>query len=295
MHGYRFTTAIGTPLNDDSSLHREGLAAQLDDQHRAGFDSILAGGTMGTMQALPDETWRQLASACAESASGRFELLVGAGDCSLPRTLERIAYLNGLQGVDGVVVLAPYLFTPAQAELADYYRALADASNTPLYLYDLPQLTKVAMTLDTVTELSRHPNIAGIKCSGPWNDSRKVLDTLGDSFRVIVAQPEQLDVLLRHGVHNHLDGMFAAAPDWTMAIGKAATAGDWETAARWQRRLTALRDAFVAAGVWPAFTAVMNARGIPGRFMPPPIRMFGPAEREALLSNEVVAELLRTG
>jgi 4-hydroxy-tetrahydrodipicolinate synthase len=268
------------------------LAAQLDDQHRAGFDSILAGGTMGAMQALPDATWQDLMRGCVELGAGRFEVLAGAGDCSQPRTLERIGFLNGLDGIDGVVVLAPYLFTPSQAELVDYYQALADASKAPVYLYDLPALARVALEPASVAMLARHPNIAGIKCSGPWNGSRKVLEQLGDTFRVIIAQPEQLDVLLRHGVRNHLDGMFAAAPDWTMAIATAAADGDWPEAAHQQQQLTALRDAVVEAGVWPAFTALMNARGIEGRFMPPPVRMFTPEEHAAFMERAIVRDLL---
>lgn len=293
MTDYRFITALGTPLTGEDEIDTAGLDAHLADQHAAGIDSLLAGGTMGAMQALTDETWRALVERTLELGRNRFELMFGAGDTSFARTRERIQFLNGLDGVDGIVVLSPFFLRMTQEELTDYYEELADMCRAPMYLYDLPVLTGIALEPETVVRLAAHPNIAGIKCSGELDDTRRLIDRIGDRFRIIVAKPEQTDMLLRHGVRELLDGVYAIAPHWVCNLGRAAAAGRWDEAAVWQRKITEMRHLLFKFGVWGSFTAIMNARGIPGRFAPRPWRPLDDAAREALLGTAPVCELVK--
>ena len=168
-------SATGTPLTDRESLHVEGLRQHLDDQWNHGINGVLIAGTMGLMQLLTDQTYLDLIRQSVEFSKGRGELLVGAGDCSFARTEQRIEFLNQCR-IDGVVVLTPYFVRFAQAELIDYYRALADVSRAPLYLYDLPQRTGCKIELPTAVELSKHPNIRGIKCSDEPGYAGEIMD-----------------------------------------------------------------------------------------------------------------------
>ncbi|MEP0841903.1 MAG: dihydrodipicolinate synthase family protein, partial [Phycisphaerae bacterium] len=169
---------------------------------------------------------------------------------------------------------------------------LAAESRAPLYLYDLPAITKTKLRLETIVELSRCPNIRGIKCSDEGAFIRQLIDALDGSFQVFVAQPDLIDILLRWGISSHLDGVYALAPAWVKAIGRHAVDGRWDEAARCQRRLTALRGLLIRYGVFPAFTVLMNARGMSGSFAPRPYRRLGGPERERLLTEPVVRELL---
>ena len=90
----RLISALCTPLNDDGSLHVDGLAAHLDDQWRHGIAGVLVGGTMGLMQLLGDETYRELVRCSVQLSRGRGEILVGVGDTSFTRTLSRIRYVE---------------------------------------------------------------------------------------------------------------------------------------------------------------------------------------------------------
>src|SRR6185369_8155766 len=110
------------------------------------------------------------------------------------------------------------------------FTALADFSTHPLFLYDLPGLTGVKLALETILKLSTHPNIRGIKCSGEFANTRPLLDSAPPGFRVIVAQADLIDVLLHHGVQDHLDGIFSLAPSWVTEIGRCAQAENWEAA-----------------------------------------------------------------
>lgn len=292
MRSISLVAAIGTPLTQNESLHAEGLEAHLADQWDNGMTGVLVGGTMGAMQILKESTYEQLVERSIELSRGRGEVMIGVGDTGFARTRERIQALNEFK-VDGVVVLTPFFLRFSQAELLAYFRALADESRNPLFLYDLPGLTGVKLELDTVLQLAKHPKIRGIKCSGDLGSTRQLIDAAPPPFRVIVAQADLVDVLLRHGVREHLDGVFALAPFWVSAIRDAAAAADWNTAARCQQQLSALLRVLKQFGVFQAFTAILNARGIPGNFAPAPMLPLSDAQHAALMAEPVVQELLR--
>jgi 4-hydroxy-tetrahydrodipicolinate synthase len=176
--------------------------------------------------------------------------------------------------------------------LVEYYAALADASKHPLYLYDLPVITGTKLELETVRAIARHRNVRGIKCSCDLGWTRQLLDLNLPNFRVIVAQAELIDVLFRAGVTEHLDGIFAAAPHWVGEIASSAMRQDWTAAAAAQQRLIDLLRLVREYGVLASFTAILNARGIPGCYAPKPYRLLEPRRLEALLSTPIMQSLL---
>lgn len=288
----RLISAICTPLHADESLHHEGLEAHLDEQWRSGIAGVLVGGTMGLMQLLADKTYLDLAKRATQLSRGRGEIMVGVGDTSFARTVQRIQMVEALD-IDGVVVITPYLWKYSQAELVDYFRAVADRSKKAVYLYDLPGLTGTKLSFETVLAVATHPNIAGIKCSGSWDWTRQLVDRVGDRFRVIPAQPHLVDTMIQSGVRDNLDGIYGLAPQRSVAIAEAAEQGDWPEAARRQQWLSAFLEVVaVKYPVFPACTIVLNARGIPGNFAPAPMRPLDPQQRQALLDEPVIRELL---
>jgi 4-hydroxy-tetrahydrodipicolinate synthase len=292
MRSIELITAIGTPLEADESLHVEGLQRHLADQSSAGIDRILVAGSMGAMQMLPDGTYRALVERASRLWNANGELLVGVGDTGWARTRDRIDLVSRFK-IDGVVVLTPFLYRFTQQQLVDYYIALADYSPLPIYLYDLPTLTRAEIGLETYDAVIRHPNIRGAKVSGRLDVARELIRRYGDEFRVIVAEPDKVDTLLREGVTSHLDGMFAMAPHWIVAIARAAKGGDYVDAAEYQGKLNALRDLLIgASSVMGAFTAIMNARGISGKFHGFPISPLDDDERIRFLSAPIVRELV---
>lgn len=285
-------SAICTPLDADEGLHVEGLQAHVEDQWRSGITGILVGGSMGRMQLLADQTYRDLVEHSVRITAGRGELMVGVGDTSFARTRDRIRMVEQLD-IDSVVVLTPYFMRYSQEELVDYYRSLADMSRKPLYLYNLPLVTGAELALETVIRVSRHPNIHGIKCSCPLAWARQLMDRVDDRFRIIVANPFMVDMLVRFGVRQQLDGVYSVAPKWAVNIVEAAECGDWDMAARRQVRMTALRrlvpDKYP---VDPAFSVILNARGIPGNYGPAPMRRLSEEQRQRLLDEPIVRELV---
>lgn len=285
------TTAIGTPLTEDEQLHEEGLEIQIADQANHGIDNILVAGSMGAMQLLTNETYKQLIKCSVELWKDKGEILVGAGDAGFARSRDRILYINNFK-IDGIAVLAPYFWNFGQAELVDYYSQLADISKAPLYLYDLPAVTGTKIAMETFLKLAEHPNINGAKVSCDFDFSRQLIDTVGDDFRVIVAQPNITDILWRHGVKEQLEGIWAITPGWIAGLVQAAEKEDWQTAKQFQLKITELRNLLPKYG-FASFTNMMNARGIPGNFVPCPFARLTKKQNEELLNESIVQQLIK--
>ena len=287
-----FITAIPTPLEEDDILHEEALEKEIADQFDAGINGLLVAGTMGAMQLLTDETYSRLVRRSVEFAAQRGEILIGAGDSSLGRTLDRIKFLNTVP-IDGIVVLAPFMTVPSQDELIDYYRALAEASRAPLFLYDIPQLTRAKIDIDTVLTLAKHPNIKGIKCSDDPSYMRQLIDLIGGEFRVVMAAALLLDTFLRQGFREHLDGIFCLFPRHVVALGRAAATGDWCAAAQIQQGINRTMRLLRRYPLWPAITTLMNDLGTPGKFRPRPYRNWNRDEIECFLADPEAQEVLK--
>jgi 4-hydroxy-tetrahydrodipicolinate synthase len=285
-------TALCTPLDERERLHADGLRDHLRAQADAEIDAVLVGGTMGLMQLLTDKTYAELVRAANDYWAGKGEIFVGVGDTSYSRTLQRIHVVNEFK-VDGVLALAPFFFRFSQEELCDYYRELAGQTRAPLYLYDLPQLTGTSLALKTVVELSEHPNIAGIKCSGPITQTRELIDALsGRAFRVMVGCPTMLDHLLRVGIAQHVDGLFGLAPRLARNVVKAAQAENWSDAARNTQALCNLLSTLQKFGVFPAAQEILRARGMRGSILPCPYRPLSEEQTRQLLAEPAIQLIL---
>lgn len=283
----RIISALCTPLQKDESLHLESLAMHVEDQVQAGFGGILLGGTMGLMQLLSDTTYRDLIQQGALLGNGRLEIMVGVGDTSFARTRDRIAFAQQFD-VDGLVVLTPSWWKFEHEELVRYYTALADFSEKPIYLYDLPVRTGVSITLEILLELADHPNIAGIKCSGAWQTTRQTINAVAGRLRVIPAQPLMIDQLIRLGIGDNLDGLYSIFPELTAKIVETSEAAQWDDAELLMRELSEILLILSRYGVMAAATALLNARGLAATTLPSPLKPLDKNQRSKFLAEPVI-------
>jgi 4-hydroxy-tetrahydrodipicolinate synthase len=263
-----FVTAAGTPIDEDGILVEESLRGHLRHHIEHDIDGFLIAGSMGQMACLTQQTWLDLGKAAVAEAKGKAKILLGIGDTSFERTRDRIEALRGVE-IDAVVATTPYYFRSEQADLIYYFTKIADLSPVPLFLYDLPQATKVKTEMETMLELSRHPNIGGAKCSHDPVFVRRLADATADlDFEVISAQFDLIDVFAAAGILLQLDGFFCLVPRWLKEMKEAHRAGDQRKVTEVQHRLTTLRNKFAGLGMFPAFTRAMNLLGFPGQFHP---------------------------
>ncbi len=287
----KIISALCTPLNDDESLNAESLAMHIEDQVQSGFAGLLVGGSMGLMQLLSDQTYRDLIEQGVRANNGRLEMLVGVGDTSFARTRDRIDYVQQFD-VDGLVVLTPSWRKFSKDELVRYYSDLADYATKPIYLYDLPSLTGVSIDIEIMQRLADHPNIVGIKCSGSWQGTRQLMSVVAGRVRVIPAQPLIMDQLIRLGVEENLDGIYSIFPELTVKIIEAAESEQWTEAERLTHELSELLLVLIRYDVMPAALAILNARGIVSATTPRPIKPLSKEKQEKLLKEPAIARHL---
>lgn len=270
-------TALGTPMNNDESLHEEGMRRQVRMQLSAGVHGLLTLGSMGAMQLLKEETCAEALRTVTDEVKGRVPVIVGCGDTSTERTLRRIR-LAEKYPVDGIALVAPFFFKFKESELFSYFTELAGRTSLPVYLYDNPVWTKHALSYELIVELSAVPNIAGLKHSGDLFTLRRCAARFRDAagFRVFSGTTGFFDVSLQLGVRGIIEGLFAVAPEIGVEIWRCNQSGDLEGARRAQARLIRLVDITSADSTMAGFTAAMNLRGVPGNFAMRPFTQLTP-------------------
>ena len=263
-----FYTAIGTPLDEQGNFCPESMARQIEQQIDAGVSGLLVMGSMGNMTYLKNSEYPKVAACAAEAAKGRVPVLVGVTDLSIGRVMDRVAALEGINGIDGIVSTVPYYSTMNQDGIFEFYNGIANRSDKPLYLYDLAVVTKAATAPATVRKLWKNDNIKGIK-SGNLVTQRilsRAEDRPGD-FSLMFSNIDEFDIAYKYGIDKNLDGMFACTPKTARKLYDALDAGDMAAAGKLLDDILALRDLFLATPcLMMAFSHAMNLLGCEGKF-----------------------------
>ncbi|AXE39304.1 4-hydroxy-tetrahydrodipicolinate synthase [Acidipropionibacterium virtanenii] len=159
----RLLTAMVTPMTPDGEVDLERaaqLAARLVDDQRN--DSVLVNGTTGESPTTSDEEKSALVRAVVGAVGDRAQVITGVGTNDTRHTLE-LARQAADAGADGLLVVTPYYSKPPQAGLVDHFTRIADATDLPVMLYDIPGRTGTAIAPETLIALSEHPRIVAVK------------------------------------------------------------------------------------------------------------------------------------
>lgn len=155
-----------TPFSANGAVDHAALCGLVERCARAGVSGLVALGTTGEPAALDEAEQDAVLATILTAADGTLPVIVGVAGNHAPSLLARVRRL-GERPIAGVLVPAPYYVRPSQAGIAEHFLRLADASTTPVVVYDIPYRTGVAIELDTLLRLAGHPNIRAVKdCSG---------------------------------------------------------------------------------------------------------------------------------
>ncbi len=158
----RVLTAMVTPFRPDGSLDLDAatkLAAWLVDQ---GNDGLVINGTTGEAPTTSDAEKSELVRAVKKAVGGRCKIVAGVGTNDTAHTLQ-LAHQAVAAGADGLLVVTPYYNKPPQEGLIAHFTAVADATDLPCILYDIPGRSGVPITVETMLTLAEHPRIVAIK------------------------------------------------------------------------------------------------------------------------------------
>jgi 4-hydroxy-tetrahydrodipicolinate synthase len=152
-----------TPFTADGALDVAGaqrLASHLVDD--GGCDGLVLSGTTGESPTTSDEEKHTLLAAVLEAVGDRASVLAGVGTNDTAHTVQ-LARMAADAGADGLLVVTPYYSRPPQDGLARHFQTVADATDLPVMLYDIPVRTGVPLEVETLVRLAEHPRIVAVK------------------------------------------------------------------------------------------------------------------------------------
>src|ERR671932_363063 len=159
----RVLTAMVTPLADDGSIDLAGaqeLAAHLVD--RGAHDGLVIAGTTGESPTITDAEQHAVLEAVLDAVGDRAAVVAGVGTNDTAHTIDKARAAERL-GAHGLLVVTPYYNKPPQAGLLRHFTAVADATDLPVMLYDIPPRSVVPIEVDTLARLAEHPRIVAVK------------------------------------------------------------------------------------------------------------------------------------
>ncbi len=235
--------AIITPFKSNGDVNYEEFERIVDYQIAHGTDAIIICGTTGESAALPDKEHREVVAWCCEYVNHRVPVIAGVGSNDTRYAIELTKFAAEC-GADGGLSVTPYYNKTSQRGLIAHFSAVADSSDLPIILYNVPSRTGVSFTSDTYCELSGHPNINGIKeASGNFTLLAETMSKCGDELNVWSGNDDQVVPIMSLGGKGVISVLSNVAPRETHDMVKLCLENRYPEAAELQLRLHSLIDA----------------------------------------------------
>src|ERR1700685_3747911 len=246
-------TALVTPFSQDGSIDENALRNLVAWQVESGIDFLVPCGTTGETPTLNHDEWLRVIDVTIEVAAGRVPIVAGATSNSTQEAVAKAKEVAARPGVNAILTASPYYNKPTQEGQYRHFRAIAEAVDKPIILYNVPGRTSANIEPATLARLSEVPNIAGVKeASGNISQIAEVLNLVPETFLVFSGDDAiTLPVIALGGV-----GIVSVAsneiPREMAEMTRAALANDWQTARAFQRKYLPLMQAnFIESNPMP--------------------------------------------
>ena len=246
-------TALVTPFRQDETIDETALRSLVDWQIDSGIDFLVPCGTTGETPTLSRDEWRRVIEITIEVGAGRVPILAGATSNATHEAVAKAKELAAIPGVDAVLTASPYYNKPTQEGQYRHFRAIAEAIDKPIILYNVPGRTSANLEPSTVARLAGVPNIVGVKeASGNMSQIAEVCNVVPENFLVFSGDDAiTLPVIALGGV-----GIISVAsneiPREMAEMTRAALHNDWDTARRIHRKyLTLMQTNFIESSPLP--------------------------------------------
>lgn len=253
-------TALITPFSD-GEVDYEAFAALVDRQVEAGIDFLVPLGTTGETPCLEDDE-RIRVLQTAKEHSGGLPILVGGGTNSLKHTVRSMQMLDP-HGVDAFLIVVPYYNKPTQEGQYQYFKAVAESTDKPIVLYNVPGRTGANMSAETTLRLAEIDNIVAVKeASGNRAQIEEILRNAPKDFAVLSGNDDDTIWMMEQGGAGIISVASNVAPALMAEFVGAMKSCRWEKARELNQRLTSLfANCFVESNPIPA-KAALAAMGL---------------------------------
>lgn len=168
--------ALVTPFTADGEVDWPGVEKHIDDVIGNGADGIVVTGTTGETSTLTDAEKIRLVQVGKSVSDGRASIITGGGSNETAHAIE-LYKASEKAGADGVMIVTPYYNKPTQAGVLTHFRMIADATDLPVILYDIPGRTGIAIAYETILRAAKHPNILAVKdAKGDLSEVSRVMN-----------------------------------------------------------------------------------------------------------------------
>ncbi|WP_078554585.1 4-hydroxy-tetrahydrodipicolinate synthase [Bacillus alkalicellulosilyticus] len=175
-------TAMVTPFDHKGNIDFTKTTKLTEYLIDNGTEALVVGGTTGESPTLTTEEKLALFGHVVKVVDGRVPIIAGTGNNNTYASVELTKKAEAL-GVDGIMAVTPYYNKPSQKGMIEHFTAIANETNLPVMLYNIPGRSVVNMTADTVIELSKVANIVSIKeASGDLEQMSTIIENTGDQF-----------------------------------------------------------------------------------------------------------------
>lgn len=284
--------ALATPLNDDMSVDYPTLRKLIDWHIEQGTDCIGVVGTTGESPTVSVEEHREIIRVSVEQAKKRVPIMAGCGANSTQEAIELAKFAKQV-GADCQLQVVPYYNKPTQEGQYLHFKAIAEAQDLPMVLYNVPGRTVADMHHDTVLRLAQIPGIVGIKeATGNIERAQWLIKETPESFAVYSGDDPTAVALMLCGGQGNVSVTANVAPRLMHELCVAALAGDVKKAMQIQFQLMPLhKHLFVEANPIPLKWA-MAKMGLCGPALRLPLtplaRQFEPIVEAAMRASGII-------
>ncbi|MBQ7337638.1 MAG: 4-hydroxy-tetrahydrodipicolinate synthase [Clostridia bacterium] len=276
-------TAITTPLTD-GAVNYEDYGKLIDWQLAMGINAIVAAGTTGEASTLSDEEHREVIRFTVERVGGKVPVIAGTGSNDTAYAIELTRYACEV-GADAMLVVTPYYNKATQNGLIASFGAIADASDKPIILYNVPSRTGCNILPKTAAALAEHPNIRAIKeASGNISQIAELAALTRGKLDIYSGNDDQIVPVLSLGGQGVISVLSNVMPAETVAMCRAFFDGKVAQSCRMQLDLLPLINALFSEVNPIPVKAAMSAMGFCSNELRLPLTVMEDANREKLLA-----------
>src|ERR1700719_21325 len=251
-------TALVTPFRQDGSIDETALRNLVAWQVESGIDFLVPCGTTGETPTLSHDEWLQVIDTTIEVVAGRVPIVAGAASNATADAVAKAKEVAARPGVNFILTANPFYNKPTQEGQYRHFRAIAEAVDKPIILYNVPGRSSANLEPPTLARLAEVPNIVGVKeACGNMTQIAEVLNSVPESFLVLSGDDAiTLPVISLGGV-----GIISVAsneiPREMAALTRAALNNDWTTARSIHRKYLPLMQAnFIESNPLPVKAAL---------------------------------------
>lgn len=223
--------AIITPFNDDDTVNYEEFGRIIDDQIANSTDAIIVCGTTGESSTMPDEEHVSVIKYCVDKVAGRVPVIAGTGS-NCTREAVNMSKKAEEVGADGLLCVTPYYNKCTQDGLYEYYKAISDAVNIPIIMYNVPSRTGTTIQPETAVRIAKEvKNVVAIKeASGNISAVAKLASLANGCIDIYSGNDDQVLPILSLGGKGVISVWSHVAPKKVHDMVYAFLDGDIETA-----------------------------------------------------------------